>query len=215
MTINKGKTKTMIFNMTRMFQFPPEISLAEPEFLEVVDEAKILGVIISNDLKWTKNTDYIVQKALKNIWVIRRMKNLGFDDHTLKDIYLKEIRSVLEFAVPVWTGALTQKDSDRIENIQKRVFKLILQNKYSNYENACETLKCDTLKDRRLKLCLNFSRKEYKKENSMFNKLYPTIKTRQSNKKIVKEFSCLTDRFFRSSLPFLSRMLNENHANNK
>ena len=203
MAINQAKTKVMIFNMTRMLQFPPELSLAENEILEVVEEAKVLGVILSSDLKWTKNTDYIIQKALKNMWVLRRMKNLGFDEQTLKDIYQKEIRSVLEFVVPVWTGALTDRDSVRIESIQKKVFKLILQHKYTNYQDACEQLKCDTLRDRRIKLCLKFSRKELKKEDSIFNKLEPKVKTRHTHKKIVQEFTCLTERIFKSSLPFL------------
>ena len=212
MAINQAKTKVMIFNMTRMLQFPPELSLAENEFLEVVEEAKVLGVILSSDLKWTKNTDFIVQKALKNMWVLRRMKNLGFDDHILKDIYQKEIRAVLEFAVPVWTGALTDRDSEKIENIQKKVFKIILKNRYSNYQDACEQLKCETLRDRRMKLCLKFAKKELKKENTIFNKFEPKTKTRHTHKKLVQEFSCLTDRYFKSSLPFLSRLLNVNHA---
>ena len=168
--------------------------------------------MLSSDLKWTKNTDYIVQKALRNIWVIRRMKKLGFDDFTLIDIYQKEIRSILEFAVPVWSGALTEQDSVRIENIQKKVFKLILQNRYISYENACNTFKCDTLRDRRRKLCIKFSRKEYKKESSIFNKLQHTGKTRHAYRKIVKKYTCYSDRFYKSALPFLSRLLNEDHA---
>ena len=140
------------------------------------------------------------------------MKKLGFDDYILNDIYQKEIRSVIEFAVPVWSGALTDQDSDRLENIQKKVFKLILQNKYISYEEACSYFKCNTLKDRRRKLCLKFAKKEYKKETSIFTKFDPIVKTRHTNKKIVKEFTCNTNRFFNSALPFLSRLLNEEHA---
>ena len=140
------------------------------------------------------------------------MKKLGFEDYILNDIYQKEIRSILEFAVPVWTGALTDQDSERIESIQKRVFKLILQNKYTSYKDACKQFKCETLKDRRKKLCLKFSKKEYKKEQSIFTKVQPKMKTRHTKKKIVKEFLCHSNRYYRSALPFLSRLLNEDHA---
>lgn len=212
MSINKDKTKVMIFNMSKKYQFPPELNLTENEILEVVEEAKVLGVILSINLKWTKNTDYIAQKAMKNICIVRRMKKLGFDKHILNDIYQKEIRSILEFAVPVWTGSLTDHDSDRIENIQRKVFKLILQTGYISYEDACKKFNCDTLKDRRRKLCLNFSKKEYKKEPSIFTKFEPVVINRHTHKKIVKEFLCQTDRLYNSSLPFLSRLLNKDNA---
>ena len=52
MKINGAKTKVMSFNMSKAYNFPPEIALSGSDFLEVVTEAKTLGVIISNDLKW-------------------------------------------------------------------------------------------------------------------------------------------------------------------
>ena len=43
----------MIFNFTDNYQFSTRLTL-ENETLEVVKEAKLLGVIVSNDLKWQK-----------------------------------------------------------------------------------------------------------------------------------------------------------------
>ena len=118
----------------------------------------------------------------------------------------------MEFAVPVRTGALIEKDSDRMENIKKKMFKLILQNRYTTYEEACEKFKWETVKDRRRKLCLKFSKKELKKETSIFNRLEPKVITRHTHKKIVSEFSCHTNRYFNSALPYLSRLVNEDHS---
>ena len=50
---------------------------------------KVLGVIISNTLKWKENTDFITSKARAKIWTIRRMDNLGFDDQFILDVYKK------------------------------------------------------------------------------------------------------------------------------
>ena len=89
MHINGAKTKVMSFNMSKAYNFPPEIALSGSDFLEVVTEAKTLGVIISNDLKWSKNTRYIVDMAKSRIWTIRRLKNLGFPEDFILE-YIKK-----------------------------------------------------------------------------------------------------------------------------
>ena len=40
--------------MSNKYRFPAEISVSSGEILEVVTSTKILGIIISDDLKWTK-----------------------------------------------------------------------------------------------------------------------------------------------------------------
>ena len=208
MKINENKTKLIVFNPTRKWKFPPEVSFPGSENLEVVTQAKILGVTVSEDLKWGLNTENMVKKARKRLWILRRMRKLGLDNTVLKDVYIKEIRSVLEFAAPVWTGALIKNESKKIENVQKTVLKLILQNKYKDYITACEDLNLASLQKRREKLCLNFAKKNLKNRNSFFDKQLG--KTRLRQQKIAKEFQCNTNRMYMSSLPFMSRLLNEN-----
>ena len=58
MLINKNKTKKMVFNFTNKYQFSTRLTL-ENQILETVKETKLLGTIITDDLKWDKNTDYI------------------------------------------------------------------------------------------------------------------------------------------------------------
>ena len=41
----------MIFNYTRNYKFSTRLAI-EGDVLETVDEAKLLGTIVSNDLKW-------------------------------------------------------------------------------------------------------------------------------------------------------------------
>ena len=86
----------------------------------------MLGLIISDDLKWSLNTQYITERALNEIWTIRRMKNLGLSNNIIYDVYTKEIRSILEFGAPVWTGGLVEADSDKIEKVQKSVKNFIV-----------------------------------------------------------------------------------------
>ena len=81
----------------------------------------------------------------------------------LFDVYTKEVRSILEMAVPVWHGGLTQKQSKEIERVQKVAFRIILTNKYRNYENALKSLDAETLHQRRINICKSFATKNLKR----------------------------------------------------
>ena len=132
--------------------------------------------------------------------------------HQMFDVYTKEIRSILEMAVPVWHSGLSNQQTADIESIQKVAMRIILQNKYTNYQLACETLTAQTLAERRIKLCTKFARKNLKSENSFFTKVGTNVETRQRSD-LVKEFKCNFVRYFKSSLAFLARLLNSNNRN--
>ena len=101
MKLNPKKTKAILFNQCIQADFVPSLRLDECE-LDIVEVMKLLGVIIQSDLKWSKNTEYMTKKAYKRLWMIRRLKNLGAKIAELIDLYIKKIRCVLEYAVPVW-----------------------------------------------------------------------------------------------------------------
>ena len=125
MKLNKNKTQVMLFNKSRKWDFPPELKFSDGSQLEVVSEIKLVGVLLSDDLSWHKNTLYICEKARLKLWILRRMVTLDSDQEQLYDVYCKEIRSILEYGVPVWHPGLTQNDSMTIERIQKVAFKMI------------------------------------------------------------------------------------------
>jgi hypothetical protein len=50
MRINTKKTKIMLFNQSKKFDFQPEIS-NENEPILIIGETKLLGVILTSDLK--------------------------------------------------------------------------------------------------------------------------------------------------------------------
>ena len=209
MVINGKKTKTIVFNKTRKWNFPPEVTLSGNQTIHNVNEIKLVGVMISRDLKWGPNTEYITKKAMRRIWTLRRMKNLGLDTEQILDTYTKEIRSVLELAVPAWHSGLTCKQSEDIERVQKTSFKIILGKYYINYDVACTILGTEKLKVRRQKLCLKFARKDLRSENTLFNKITNPNQTQLNKNKLVHEYNYNHDRFGNSSLPYLARLLNQ------
>ena len=209
MKINKQKTKVISFTKSRKWDFPPEIHFSDGTQLEYISETKLVGVVISQDLRWQKNTDYICQKARAKLWILRRLLKVDLDIHQLYDVYCKEIRSIFEMAVPVWHAGLTKQQSK--ENVQKAAMKIILQGKYASYQLACSTFLAQTLEERRLQLCNKFASKTLKSDISFFSSLKPNVHTRQKSD-LVKEFKCNTKRYQKSSLPFLAYLLNSTNS---
>ena len=52
MKLNYNKTKIIVFNPCRNIDFMPEMTIDDHE-LEVVDEIRLLGLIIRSNMKWT------------------------------------------------------------------------------------------------------------------------------------------------------------------
>jgi hypothetical protein len=69
------------------------------ENIEVINQTKLLGTIISNDLKWDSNTSCLVKKA--NARMLRKFVNFGPPEENLKDIYILFVRSMLEQSATV------------------------------------------------------------------------------------------------------------------
>ena len=151
----------MLFNTSIKYDFEPNIEV-NGEQLEVVSKMKLLGVIVTNNLKWYENTAFITKKAFCRIWILRRLKSMGANNTTLLDIYYKQIRSVLEFASVVWTAGLTQDDKCKIERVQKIACSVILGSAYNTYEEALEELHMKRLSARRKELALKFAKKASK-----------------------------------------------------
>ena len=132
MVINKQKTKVINFSKSRKWDFPPEVFFSDGTPLEFMSEAKLVGVVVSRNLKWFKNTSYICEKARSKLWILRRMLKLDLNTHQMFDVYTKEVRSILEMTVPVWHSGLSKQQSADIESIQKMTMRIILGEDYVN-----------------------------------------------------------------------------------
>ena len=75
MKINQKKTKLMLFNTSTKYDFHPEMEV-NGDVIEVVSKMKLLGVIVTDNLKWYENTSSITKKAFCQMWIIRRLKNM-------------------------------------------------------------------------------------------------------------------------------------------
>ena len=210
MKINQVKSKAMKFTRVTKVDFPLELNFEDGDLLEVLDEIKLLGVIVQDNLKWNRNTDYICKKARQRIWLIRNMRKSGLSQKELVDAYTKEVRSLLELAVPVWHSSLTAQESHQIERVQKSALSAILCNSDISYSKALKVTKLETLSSRRAKMILKFITKNMKTTSPLLTVNKKAYNTRDSSK-LVKEYQCRTSQYFKSALPYLARLVNGNY----
>ena len=125
------------------------------------------------------------------------------------EVYIKQVRIHLEFAVAAWHPGLTGEDRLRIERVQKSACSIILGEGYQSYGKALKLLGLETLYERRKKLCRTFSKKAQK--HTKFSKWFkPNIK-KSCTRAIPPRFCevvARTERFRHSPISYLTNILN-------
>ena len=93
--------------------------------LEEVTSAKLLGLYISSDLKWNVHVLELVKKASCRLYFLRQLKRSQVTPEELILFYITCIRSILEYACPVFHRALPGYLSKELERLQKRALRII------------------------------------------------------------------------------------------
>ena len=140
--------------------------------------------------------------------MIKRLKSRGAHIDDLKDIQTKQIRSVLEFGVPVWNCGLTKAEVTDIKRVQKSSLHIALGDGYGDYENALSISKLETLEERRKNLCIKFAKKAAKhpKHKDWFvPESKPNTRSEKTN---FKAPTGRLKRFLKSPIPYLTNLLN-------
>ena len=200
----------MVFNFSKTKQFKLDVKLKN-ETLEVVEETKLLGVHITSDLRWNKNTELLVKDANRRMRVLHKAAKFTDNVLDLLVIYKTFIRSKLEQSAAVWHSSLSKDNEADLERVQKSALKIILKERYCNYKDALRKLNIESLYDRREALLLRFAKKSLKL--TQFRKLFPvkkqlhSMKTRNHQKFEVN--SACTERYKKSSVPAMQRLLND------
>ena len=210
MKLNEKKTKQIVFNFNKDKQFTTEVKV-KGEALELVEEVKLLGVIINKDLKWDKNTGYLVKKANRKMRMLHIAAKFTRNREHLMQIYKTFIRSNLEFSSNVWHSSLTKENRQDLERVQKAALKVILKSDYKDYEEALRLTGLQSLDKRREMIGLRFAKNSLKDVN--FSKLFPLKKTNHvmnvRNPLKYQLNKANTERYKKSTIPYLQGLLNK------
>ena len=87
--------------------------------IEVVTSVKLLGLTISNNLKWNAHID-CYQKGASRLYQLRQLKRAKGDPAQLVCFYTTCIRPVSEYACQVFHDGLPKYLSEELEKIQRR-----------------------------------------------------------------------------------------------
>lgn len=156
MRINSSKCKAISFSRSpapRMHHYA--IGAIE---LERVSEICDLGVTIDSKLRFNKHISIITAKAWSTLGFIRRHAADFTDIHALKTLFCALVRSILEYAAPVWSPYhLTQ--NIQMERVQKCFVRFALRHlpwrdpeNLPCYPDRCKLIGLDILSARRVKL---------------------------------------------------------------
>ena len=102
MWLNPTKCRELVVNFLQYQLSPLSPLQLSGTTMQRVSTYKNLRVHISEDLTWNMHIDYVFKKANKRLYAIRLLKKSGVTTEDLVKIYCSLIRSVLEYAAPVW-----------------------------------------------------------------------------------------------------------------
>ena len=175
--LNPRKCKEMVINFLQ-YRIPCDHPIfINGQRVERVRTFKLLGVNLSDDLTWKIHIDFVLKKANSRLFALRLLKKAGLNHSHLITIYCSVIRSILEYASPVW-AALPNYLSSHLESVQKRALKrshLIYPD--ASYCEALQTSKLKSLECRREETCRKFidsTRKAACKNNPLYDIFKPS-----------------------------------------
>ena len=207
MLLNPKKSKYMIINFCNAYQFRTRLYIKN-SLIEQVRQTRLLGVIISDDLTWSANTQHLIKRAYKRFVILRKLNEFNVNKRDMITIYILFFRCILKQSSVVWSSSLTKEEKLAFERTQKVALRIIYQKDYVSYEHALKLSNLTTIEERHSKLLLNFAIKCTKNENTRHMlPLAPSKPWARRQDKYQVPFA-RKERFFRSSIPKMARMLN-------
>jgi len=169
MNVNGKKTKEMMIGP--ITKNPPRQLTLSGATVDRVATFKLLGVHVSNDLKWAQHVDAISAKVASRLYFLKQLKCTGASLSDLLCFYTTVVRPVLEYACPVWHSSLTVAQSDMLESLQKRALRIIYCS--DNYTINMVWAGIDTLATRRELRTAKFFKRHVMDAASTLNYLLP------------------------------------------
>ena len=117
--------------------------------LPTTDQQRDIGIIITKDLKWQKQTDKSCKTANIALGFIARNFRCK-NKELILPLYKSLVRPHLEHAVQFWFTHL-RRDIDKMEKIQRRATKMIPEIRNHSYHQRIQELDLISLVQRRLR----------------------------------------------------------------
>ena len=122
--LNESKCKELRISFSRSGSSVDYITTNDKQ-IEVVSSAKLLGVVVSDNLRWNAHVESICKKAATRLYFLKQLKRAKVPPKDMLLFYTTCIRPVLEYACPVFHHSLPQYLSNEMKRLQKRALRII------------------------------------------------------------------------------------------
>ena len=156
MKMNTSKCKVISFS--RRLDAINHSYYIDSKSLERVNSICDLGVTVDSRLRFHEHVSSTTAKAFAVLGFIRRQTTHFTDVYTLKTLYCSLVRSILEYAVPIW-APYQVVHVVKLERVQKQFIRFALRGlpwndpvNLPDYPSRCMLISLETLSARRRKL---------------------------------------------------------------
>ena len=94
-----------------------------------------LGLLVCNNLSWSKHHTVILAKALSQFNLLRRTCHFVKNPSKKRTLYLVIVRSLFEHCAPIWAPS-HEAIANKFEPFQKRCIKWILNEQFTSYSES-------------------------------------------------------------------------------
>ena len=140
--------------------------------IEVAHSVKLLGLTITDNLKWNNHIESVCKKISTRLYFLRQLKRAKLPPKDLLLFYVTCIRPVAEYACEVFHDSLPKYLSDDLERLQRRACKIILPE--HGYEDSLNVLNIPQLTDRRQNLTTKLFEKIVNDTNDKLHRFLPS-----------------------------------------
>ena len=187
--VNRSKERNMLLNpkktqalaVHRLNKEKIEVQLQIPgtrDWLQTgLKEVRILGFIMGDEARKPEaHVKCVEKKCASRYWILGQLKRSGVSEQAMVRVYVAMIRSIAEYASPVFHSALNSDQATRIERVQKKALRLIFGWELS-YWKALEKAGLERLDYRRDRALLRVGKKMA--SDPRFERLFPRKEERE------------------------------------
>jgi len=120
MIINESKTEEIVFRQP----IPKKLRMFPSVYdTELVDNAKLLGVILQNNFSVEMHVTYILSICSRRIFLLKRLRDQGLPVHYLDLVFHAIVVSRILYALLVWGSCLSSEQINRMNTPFKRSYR--------------------------------------------------------------------------------------------
>jgi len=132
MIIHLLKTKEIVFRRPnpKLVIYPPPL-----EQIERVSNAKLLGIILNENLRFDIHVNHILKICSQRFYLLKLLRDQGLPRQHLNTVFYALVMSRLQYALPVWSGYLSIELIGQINSLLKRAYKYGFSSTLHTVEN--------------------------------------------------------------------------------